>query len=57
MPLRGRKNVSVGLSIFSWAGAPTILDDTASVSEDWRLECSKEPTARRQRPPRLNSPS
>jgi len=25
--------------------------------EDWRLECSKEPTARRQRPPRLNPPS
>jgi hypothetical protein len=54
MSLRGRKNVPVGLSIFSWAGAPAILDDTFSASEDWRLECSKEPTARRQRPPRLN---
>jgi hypothetical protein len=27
MSLRGRKNVTVDLSIFSWAGAPTILDD------------------------------
>ena len=49
MSLRGRRNVPVGLSIFSWAGAPAILDDTFSASENWRLEC------RRQRPPRLKS--
>src|SRR5262249_37771349 len=57
MPLGACKNVQMGWSILSGAGAPAILDDTASVSEDWRLECSKEPTARRQQPPRLNSPS
>ena len=34
MSLRGRKNVPVGLSIFSWAGAPAILDDTFSASEN-----------------------
>jgi hypothetical protein len=32
MSLRGRKNLPVGSSIFSWAGAPAILDDTASPS-------------------------
>jgi hypothetical protein len=34
MSLLGRKNLPVGLSIFSWAGAPAILDDTAFASED-----------------------
>ena len=48
MSLRGRKNVTVDLSIFSWAGASAILDDTFSASENRRLEC------RRQRAPRLN---
>jgi hypothetical protein len=30
MSLRGRKNLPVGSSISSWAGAPAILDDIAS---------------------------
>ena len=30
MSLRGRKNLSAGSSISSWAEAPAILDDTAS---------------------------
>jgi len=32
MSLCGRKNLPVGSSISSWAGAPTILDDTPSAS-------------------------
>jgi hypothetical protein len=33
MSLRGHKNVTVDLSIFSWAGAPAILGDTFSASD------------------------
>jgi hypothetical protein len=42
----------VGSSISSWAGAPAILDNTASAFEDWRLECS---FARRNRSCALSS--
>jgi len=48
MSPRGRKNLPVGSSTSSWAGAPAILDDTA----DWRLQC---PFARRNRSCALSS--
>src|SRR5262249_46989475 len=58
MSLRGRKNLPVGSSIFSWAGAPAILDDTASASRIGALnarslaEADRAPYPRRHHYPR-----
>jgi hypothetical protein len=62
MSLRGRKNLPVGSSISSWAGAPAILDDTASAPRIDALNArslAEEPVvrfyARRHRCPRPGS--
>ena len=62
MSPRGRKNLPVGSSISSWAGAPAILDDTASAPRIDALNArslAEEPVvrfyARRHRCPRPGS--
>jgi hypothetical protein len=59
MSPRGRKNLPVGSSTSSWAGAPAILDDTASASRIGAFnarslaEADRAPYPRRHRRPRL----
>jgi hypothetical protein len=47
MSLRGRKNLPVGSSISSWAGAPAILDDIASPPRGMLRSLAEEPIVRR----------
>jgi hypothetical protein len=58
MSLRGRKNLPVGSSISSWAGAPAILDDRerALLDHHWYLRRARQRRKRRrEQQPRLNA--